>query len=139
MAQQTETKYYTWEEIKNHDGEIQASVWIVYKNNVYDVTEYMEDHPGGAELVTEWAGKDCTKAFDDFGHSSDAKKQLKPLKIGELAEEDRKTKDNKKKGDKKNGVANTKEEKTNGVTVIVSDEKPQMRSCFSIITCGLCA
>lgn len=41
-------------------------------------------HPGGGDLITEWAGKDGTKAFDDFGHSGDAKKDLKKYKIGEL-------------------------------------------------------
>lgn len=34
----------------------------------------------------EWAGKDATKEFDNFGHSSDAKKDLKRLKIGEVVE-----------------------------------------------------
>lgn len=43
-------------------------------------------HPGGGDLITEYAGRDATKAFDDFGHSHDAKKLLKPLKIGELVE-----------------------------------------------------
>lgn len=43
-------------------------------------------HPGGGELITEWAGRDATKGFDDFGHSGDAKKLLKNLKIGELVE-----------------------------------------------------
>lgn len=37
-------------------------------------------------MITEWAGKDATKAFDDFGHSGDAKKQLKEYKIGEIVE-----------------------------------------------------
>lgn len=43
-------------------------------------------HPGGGDLITEYAGRDATKAFDDFGHSNDAKKLLRPLKIGELVE-----------------------------------------------------
>lgn len=43
-------------------------------------------HPGGGELITEWAGRDATKGFDDFGHSGDAKKLLKDLKIGEVVE-----------------------------------------------------
>ncbi|EZA48977.1 Cytochrome b5, partial [Ooceraea biroi] len=41
-------------------------------------------HPGGPELLGEYAGKDATSGFDDFGHSSDAKKMLKEYLIGEL-------------------------------------------------------
>lgn len=37
-------------------------------------------------MITEWAGRDATKGFDDFGHSGDAKKLLRDLKIGELVE-----------------------------------------------------
>lgn len=43
-------------------------------------------HPGGGELITDVAGRDCTKEFEDFGHSSDAKQTLKQYKIGELVE-----------------------------------------------------
>lgn len=43
-------------------------------------------HPGGGELIADVAGQDATKAFDDFGHSSDAKQILKKFKIGELVE-----------------------------------------------------
>lgn len=41
-------------------------------------------HPGGPELIEEYVGKDATSGFDDFGHSSDAKKMLKKYLIGEL-------------------------------------------------------
>lgn len=34
----------------------------------------------------EFAGKDGTKGFNDFGHSSDARSYMKKFKIGELAE-----------------------------------------------------
>ena len=34
----------------------------------------------------EYAGKDGTAAFNDFGHSSDAKKLIQSYRIGELVE-----------------------------------------------------
>lgn len=37
-------------------------------------------------MISDVAGKDCTKDFDGQGHSSDAKRTLKDLKIGELVE-----------------------------------------------------
>lgn len=45
---------------------------------------YYIKHPGGPELIEEYAGQDATSGFDDFGHSSDAKKMLKDYLIGEL-------------------------------------------------------
>lgn len=45
-----------------------------------------KQHPGGGELITDVAGKDCTKDFEEAGHSSDAKDIMKLFKIGELVE-----------------------------------------------------
>lgn len=49
------------------------------------MTHYVDDHPGGPDLVTDWAGKDCTKPFHDAGHSAEALKDFKKYKIGTLA------------------------------------------------------
>lgn len=46
----------------------------------------IKQHPGGGELISDVAGRDCTKEFEDFGHSTDAKQLLKKYKIGELIE-----------------------------------------------------
>lgn len=35
-------------------------------------------------MIEEYAGRDATNGFDDFGHSSDAKKIMKEFLIGEL-------------------------------------------------------
>jgi Cytochrome b5-like Heme/Steroid binding domain len=40
---------------------------------VYDVTKYLDDHPGGAEVLLEQAGQDATDMFEDIGHSQDAR------------------------------------------------------------------
>lgn len=37
-------------------------------------------------MIADVAGKDCTKAFEDAGHSTDARQLLKQFKIGELIE-----------------------------------------------------
>lgn len=36
--------------------------------------------------MEEYAGQDATRAFDEFGHSLDAKRMLKTLLVGELME-----------------------------------------------------
>uniref|UniRef100_A0A182MLG2 Cytochrome b5 heme-binding domain-containing protein n=1 Tax=Anopheles culicifacies TaxID=139723 RepID=A0A182MLG2_9DIPT len=79
---------YTLAEVALRNGKAGNPTWIVIRDIVYDVTQYMVDHPGGAELITEWAGKDGTKDFDDFGHSSDAMRLLKTMQIGVLVVSD---------------------------------------------------
>lgn len=63
--------------------------WIVIDDCIYDVTEFLNDHPGGEEVLLEQAGKDATEEFEDVGHSSDAREVMKKYKIGELVEEDK--------------------------------------------------
>lgn len=41
-------------------------------------------HPGGEEVLLEQAGQDGTEAFEDVGHSSDARQMMEPYKIGQL-------------------------------------------------------
>uniref|UniRef100_A0A6P7FDA7 Cytochrome b5 n=1 Tax=Diabrotica virgifera virgifera TaxID=50390 RepID=A0A6P7FDA7_DIAVI len=125
----SDIKYYTLEEISKYDGKQDPRTWIIIKDMVYDVTDYLDDHPGGGDLITEWAGKDGTKDFDDFGHSSDAKKELKTLKIGEVVADQRKTKP--KKVTKNN---QGKKQDSNGIN---SADFRAHRSCISIITCGI--
>jgi cytochrome b involved in lipid metabolism len=76
---------YTWEEVAKHKNKT-TGVWIVVHNEVYDVTKFMDDHPGGEEVLLEQAGGDATEAFDDIGHSPDAKALQKDYRIGKIAE-----------------------------------------------------
>lgn len=54
---------------------------------MYNVSGYLEDHPGGVEVLREVAGLDATEAFEDVGHSDRAFEALEPLLVGELSEE----------------------------------------------------
>lgn len=51
---------------------------------VYDVTKYLEDHPGGAEVLAEAAGTDATEAFENAGHSEDAFEIMADFQVGTL-------------------------------------------------------
>lgn len=62
---------------------IQA-VW----NHVYNVTDYQEDHPGGKEFLLENAGTDATEAYEDIGHSTDAREILENFRVGRVSDED---------------------------------------------------
>ncbi|XP_039254079.1 cytochrome b5-like [Styela clava] len=88
-SQQKETskKVFRIDEVKQHNSV--KSSWLVIHNKVYDVTKFLEDHPGGEEVLLEQAGKNATEAFEDVGHSSDARSLSEEYLIGELHPDDR--------------------------------------------------
>lgn len=51
---------------------------------MYNVSSYLDDHPGGKELLLSVAGKDATAAFDDAAHSEDAHEMMERLLVGKL-------------------------------------------------------
>lgn len=53
-------------------------------HEVYDITKYVRDHPGGADVLCDVAGTDATAAYEDVGHSEDADEILKNYLIGTL-------------------------------------------------------
>lgn len=80
-------KQYTREEISKWDTK-KENVFII-DNVVYNVTEFLDEHPGGHEVLVNLAGKDASEDFDDVGHSLDAKDLMKKYVVGELVEADR--------------------------------------------------
>eukprot|EP01100_Stratorugosa_tubuloviscum_P002616 TRINITY_DN1622_c0_g4_i2.p1 TRINITY_DN1622_c0_g4~~TRINITY_DN1622_c0_g4_i2.p1 ORF type:complete len:148 (-),score=70.84 TRINITY_DN1622_c0_g4_i2:65-508(-) len=77
------SKTFTLEEIQKHNNT--ASTWLIIRDKVYDVTKFLEEHPGGSEIILDTAGKDATRQFDDTGHSNGAIKQLDDFYIGDFA------------------------------------------------------
>ncbi|XP_076183664.1 cytochrome b5 isoform X2 [Ptiloglossa arizonensis] len=80
-------KLYTTEEVSKHVSK--NDVWIIINNGVYDLTSFLNTHPGGEEILLEHAGRDGTESFEDIGHSSNARQMMEPLKIGEILEEEK--------------------------------------------------
>lgn len=62
---------------------------FVIDNVVYDVTTFMDDHPGGPEVLLDNAGRDASQCFHDVGHSEEARELMKKFVIGEVVEADR--------------------------------------------------
>lgn len=57
---------YSHEEIASHNTE--ADCWVVIGNHgakkVYDITAFLEDHPGGPEVLLDLAGQDVQDEFE---------------------------------------------------------------------------
>merc|ERR1712241_74867 len=86
-----DSKVYILEEVKKHaKGGPEKDVWIVIHDNVYDVTKFLDEHPGGEEVLFDASGTDGTEPFEDVGHSSDARELMEEYLIGTLQESDRK-------------------------------------------------
>lgn len=75
-------------EVEKH--KVEGNCWMVIGNAsnggamVYDVSKYLDDHPGGAEVMLEVGGQDADDMFEDIGHSQEARNILKKYKIGVL-------------------------------------------------------
>ncbi|XP_036375310.1 cytochrome b5 isoform X2 [Megalops cyprinoides] len=80
-------KYYRLSEVEEQNTF--KSTWIIINHNIYDVTKFLEEHPGGEEVLREQAGGDATESFEDVGHSTDAREMAKSFLIGELHPDDR--------------------------------------------------
>ncbi|KAI0824209.1 FMN-dependent dehydrogenase-domain-containing protein [Trametes gibbosa] len=69
---------FALDEVAKHNSP--SSCWVIIKDKVYDVTEFLPEHPGGAKIILKYAGKDATAAYDPI-HPPDAlDKNLPPGK-----------------------------------------------------------
>eukprot|EP00124_Ichthyophonus_hoferi_P005664 Ihof_evm2s889 gene=Ihof_evmTU2s889 len=67
-------KMISFEEVAKHANK--DDIWIVVHGKAYNITTFLDSHPGGEEILLECAGTDATQAFEDIGHSTDAVRQL---------------------------------------------------------------
>lgn len=58
------------EEVEKHST--RDDCWTIIHGKVYDVTDFLPKHPGGATMLVKFAGKDSTLQFDDIGHSMES-------------------------------------------------------------------
>jgi len=96
--------------------------WIIIGHNVYDITKFMHQHPGGEDLLLQFAGKDATEAFEDIDHTETALKSRKGLEVGRLQW----VPDTKRRSGSLSLIANTFKLQTNS---------PSCSDCFK----GVCA
>jgi len=80
------SKLVRWSEVaqKSKPG----NLWIVIHDNVYDVSQWAEEHPGGLLLLLAFGGRDATEPFETMGHSVIAKREMKKLFVGRIDPDD---------------------------------------------------
>lgn len=72
----------TLAEVAYHDTP--NDCWVVIYDRVYDISTFLDEHPGGGEIMLEYAGRDASTAFRGSGHSRMASKALERFLVGEL-------------------------------------------------------
>jgi len=96
-------KVFTRDEVSTHSGkgvklttvdgkQVMAAdkdPYIILHNRVYNVAQWVNDHPGGNAILLENAGTDATQAFEDQGHSYIARDVMQQFIVGEVPPEER--------------------------------------------------
>ncbi len=75
-------KEYTRADVAQHNS--QKDVWIVVKGKVYDVTPYVEEHPGGLAILRN-AGGNATEGFHGPQHPPRVFDIIDDFLIGKLS------------------------------------------------------
>ncbi|KAJ9548016.1 hypothetical protein OSB04_020559 [Centaurea solstitialis] len=75
-------KVFTLKEVAEHNDP--KDCWLIIHGKVFDVTKFLEDHPGGDDVLLSATGKDATDDFEDVGHSTTAKSMMDEFYVGDI-------------------------------------------------------
>ncbi|KAI7882476.1 acyl-CoA dehydrogenase NM domain-like protein [Lichtheimia hyalospora FSU 10163] len=77
-------KVYTREQVRRHATE--NDMWIIIDTSIYDMSDFIDLHPGGAFPTLEYAGEDATDAFYGL-HRQEVLLKYARYKIGTIVNE----------------------------------------------------
>ncbi|KAF2399883.1 acyl-CoA dehydrogenase family protein [Trichodelitschia bisporula] len=75
------SQVYTRDEVAKHNSVDET--WIIIDHRVYDVTDFLDAHPGGAVVLNQVAGKDATQAFYNL-HRQEVLTKYESMCIGTI-------------------------------------------------------
>ncbi|KAL8845472.1 MAG: hypothetical protein Q9176_000108 [Flavoplaca citrina] len=95
----SETQEMTFSDVADHNSK--KDLFLVIHDKVYDATAFVDEHPyvhpiptspsvdnldpaGGEEVLLDVGGQDATEAFEDVGHSDEARQLLDGMEKGKL-------------------------------------------------------
>jgi cytochrome b involved in lipid metabolism len=78
-------KIYSFNDVAQHNTK--ESLWVIYRGFVYDMTDFLFEHPGGDRKLLKVAGTDMTEMFDDVGHSQAAMVEMTGRMIGQVEQQ----------------------------------------------------
>lgn len=85
----TDLNTITWEELGKHDNK-QDGIWVSFKRGVYDITKFVEKHPGGSSKILMAAGSSIEPFWEIFDNHNthDIHLLLESMRIGNISKED---------------------------------------------------
>lgn len=75
---------FTYKEVLESSDK--SSNLIIISNVVYNVAPFLNEHPGGEEVLLDQRGKNATEHFEDVGHSTEARELMKKYKVGTISD-----------------------------------------------------
>lgn len=54
----------TWQELEKHNKK--DDFWVAFEGNVYDVTNWVDSHPGGYDMIAFASGRDISNLFYSY-------------------------------------------------------------------------
>ncbi|PGH33905.1 hypothetical protein GX50_03305 [[Emmonsia] crescens] len=70
----------TFKEVAEHNTK--KDLYVTVHDKIYNVSSFVDEHPGGEEVLLDVGGQDATDAFEDVGHSDEAREILAGLLVG---------------------------------------------------------
>lgn len=89
QAESNELRSYSLSQVAVNNNK--DSCWLIIDSNVYDVTSYLREHPGGSSEILPVCGKEATNAFNTMNkrnpksHSPKASEILSKYLIGSIS------------------------------------------------------
>lgn len=72
--------------VRSEPGKSKGKVLVTFEGGLYDVGAFLADHPGGEDVIRQWAGQDITAVFGDAAshkHSQFAANLLQKYRVEE--------------------------------------------------------
>lgn len=120
-------KSYTVEEVQKHNTA--QDCWVIIDGNVFDVTKFLTEHPGGKKVLLKKGGKDASKEFKTFHNASIMQRVGLPMQIGvigsaEPAQEEKKEKTPAAPVNNKNQEVTLHDELVSGTQALFGEQYP---------------
>lgn len=88
--EENETAYTLTRNVVSHHSAANDA-WVIHNGSVYDITMFLESHPGGSAILLDHLGRDVTTAMDSYSdshaHSPFAFKLLEKYRIGKVIDD----------------------------------------------------